>query len=736
MNKQAILNGMSEEEFYKLYPTKEAYMMAKGGMVLPEAFPQQPTQAQFFNFGPHATAPINFYRDGGFSIPEAFPQQPTQSEFFDFGRIPTGPVGFYQGGGYIIDSVDPEERIADYKQRGWTNANMDMINRGYTTPADTINQKWFQHPTNPNNIVGIRIPPPVVHKDSVKKPVYPRRTDYSAGSKGPAYTMEQGGMPCLECGGQHMQNGGEQFGGMVDNDMDYFKSGGSNWIQKATKNMRTDKPCTGSKFGGPSCPPGSRRYNLAKTFRAMAKKQFGGDTAEMFVDDADYGKGITNTFLTAIRNNLGTNLADEAAEEVDMAYAQMGMSMQDYGYNPNMMYNQMYANKADYLKNQGQQAMGNFFDTSMNLESTKNPYMQYDVVPKAQTGAFMNASTNQANVGQGSYSDNSGTHWSDADYRDEYARRNAIPMPNNQSYYPQQGYGQGHSAFPMNYTPGYRWRTQGLDMPIPYNPNNTYLTHFDAKKRFFGPGARRIQMDFRTYGQPGSKGNNFNFNDREWQKSITQENYKKPAKRMSYEAEVEALRQEALLRGQTPAPAFPAPGASAPTQGFPYNTLAPDAYPRTSKQDQLEAFMNKTLPSRSRPVLGENPDEYQEGGDYQDWSVIGKYKQGYDPEAAANWMLAGTAGLTSMFNAKDRMNTEKQMMKNTLADNQFSAMPADMIQNKGRWNWTGMSTGMMDPGNMQVIQQPGYSQVGGEIEMDEDEIEEFLRNGGQIQYID
>ena len=45
-----------------------------------------------------------------------------------------------------------------------------------------------------------------------------------------------------------------------------------NWIQKATKNMRKDKPCTGEKFGSESCPPGSKRYNLAKTFRKMAKE--------------------------------------------------------------------------------------------------------------------------------------------------------------------------------------------------------------------------------------------------------------------------------------------------------------------------------------------------------------------------------------------------------------------------------------------------------------------------------
>lgn len=36
--------------------------------------------------------------------------------------------------------------------------------------------------------------------------------------------------------------------------------------------MRRDKPCTGSKFGSSSCPKGSRRYNLAKTFRKINKK--------------------------------------------------------------------------------------------------------------------------------------------------------------------------------------------------------------------------------------------------------------------------------------------------------------------------------------------------------------------------------------------------------------------------------------------------------------------------------
>jgi len=58
--------------------------------------------------------------------------------------------------------------------------------------------------------------------------------------------------------------------------MQPLKKGGSadkKWIQKATKGMVKTKPCTGKKFGSKSCPPGSRRYNLAKTFKKMGRER-------------------------------------------------------------------------------------------------------------------------------------------------------------------------------------------------------------------------------------------------------------------------------------------------------------------------------------------------------------------------------------------------------------------------------------------------------------------------------
>ena len=46
------------------------------------------------------------------------------------------------------------------------------------------------------------------------------------------------------------------------------------WIQDAEEDIErrgTEGVCNGDKFGGPTCRKGTKRYNLAKTFRKMAK---------------------------------------------------------------------------------------------------------------------------------------------------------------------------------------------------------------------------------------------------------------------------------------------------------------------------------------------------------------------------------------------------------------------------------------------------------------------------------
>jgi hypothetical protein len=59
MTKEEILNGMSEEEFYNLYPTEEAYFMAKGGSLSGAPYNGQPTADEFFSYGAPALGHMN-----------------------------------------------------------------------------------------------------------------------------------------------------------------------------------------------------------------------------------------------------------------------------------------------------------------------------------------------------------------------------------------------------------------------------------------------------------------------------------------------------------------------------------------------------------------------------------------------------------------------------------------------------------------------------------------------------
>ena len=66
------------------------------------------------------------------------------------------------------------------------------------------------------------------------------------------------------------------------------------WIQAASASIKkrgTEGVCTGPKFGGPTCPPGSKRYNLAKVFKGMAKKKKKAATGAMIhAKDSKYIK--------------------------------------------------------------------------------------------------------------------------------------------------------------------------------------------------------------------------------------------------------------------------------------------------------------------------------------------------------------------------------------------------------------------------------------------------------------
>ena len=306
MNAQQMLalGGYSNTEqgikaFYDEYPDEASFhKKMKTGGSSGVAFPQQSTMAK-----------LTSRKKGGSLSGAPYDGQPTAKEFFQQTWIPPGPVGFYEDGG-------------ENPSQGMQNPN---FNTGYALGGQNTNGIAFPQQVPANYFfAGV-----------------PWQNDLGHFAYGGGLPGGSNEMPCLDCGGYMEMGGDNQFGGGVDGAMDYFKKGG-HWIQEATKNMRTDKPCTGSNFGGPDCPPGSKRYNLAKTFRAIAKKNYGGVNNTALDPQGNYTGDMKTRFVDALSQNHAVATADDLAKNFDAMAKKASMGntpIANYGYNMGYNYN-------------------------------------------------------------------------------------------------------------------------------------------------------------------------------------------------------------------------------------------------------------------------------------------------------------------------------------------------------------------------------------------------------------
>lgn len=146
MTKREILKltGLTEKEFYKLYPTKEAYEMKFGGIHSnnkmqdggnPIVYPQQPTEDQFFNYGASYNVGIPYMEYGG-----PYPQQGTADEFFNFGK-PAPSLNFYQTGGNVQDQIiQIIEKFAKINNIAPQNIIDELKNMGQGEQQEAIQQ--------------------------------------------------------------------------------------------------------------------------------------------------------------------------------------------------------------------------------------------------------------------------------------------------------------------------------------------------------------------------------------------------------------------------------------------------------------------------------------------------------------------------------------------------------------------------------------------------------------------
>lgn len=92
----------------------------------------------------------------------------------------------------------------------------------------------------------------------------------------PLQKLAKGGGPSLTYPKQEVDEANimSRIVELVEEELQKTLSEDDDWIQDVDADIErrgTEGVCTGEKFGSESCPPGSRRYNLAKTFRRIAK---------------------------------------------------------------------------------------------------------------------------------------------------------------------------------------------------------------------------------------------------------------------------------------------------------------------------------------------------------------------------------------------------------------------------------------------------------------------------------
>jgi hypothetical protein len=164
------------------------------------------------------------------------------------------------------------------------------------------------------------------------------------------------------------------------------------------------------------------------------------------------------------------------------------------------------------------------------------------------------------------------------------------------------------------------------------------------------------------------------------------------------------------------------------------------------------SFMNTNTPTRDQSndpkqytvdptQIGSHQAENVYQGPEEDVAVDYKVKNSVDPEAIINVTNAGIRGVTGILNRRDAARQEAKMSDNLTADNLYASDPSkdrgDYDTNSGlyrmdemgqKWNSRSKQYG----GN---IYQDGGMVEGDEVFMTDEEIQEFLANGGDLEFI-
>jgi hypothetical protein len=554
----------------------------------------------------------------------------------------------------------------------------------------------------------------------------------------------------------------------------------------------------------------SNLLNLIKAASKKMKKAYGGDTVTQGGNSDNYNQGITSAFLKGIKNNTMNALMNEEQESFSNAVKQMGGYAggydNSYGQGPqlnpqNQAMQGMYQQRVDDLQGNVDQAGQNFMNASSNLAYSFRPQTKINV--KAGVGmqtesadasrnmspeewAWMDeqrkANQNKANYNKYFKSNTQGMNYIPMNYgyktkisknADAKLRELAANPTSNLKKYVDKDTLFGHKTkLVFGSKDLYEDNMKIKSAPDAVNHhNNNKLSDFLNKienkiKSKPNTSAQQGKLSGNSFLKPGVGSGNPALDNAYTPERQTLNLPNSPMMRgptQGVETREEATQGQAPFYAPTHSP-FPLKTANAP--GYAYGGLM-KAQIGTSLDDNMPIKMQPidATAGFSNYVDNQGLNLQQQQGHLKNPETGSMYmgpekkttitqKTGLRPngEAAANWALAGTSGLSSLLEQNQDRSSE-QLADSQIAGRAFLAKPANAM-NQGDYNINSgdfrenqkvpvQFAGNTSPAyGTSLAEYGGYMEKGGESDeeiyeddLSDDEIAELRAQGYDVEYI-
>jgi hypothetical protein len=762
MTKEEILNGMSEQEFYDIYPTQEdwanAQQMKLGGL---SGAPHngQPTANEFFSYGSHYNDSVNVPMGNPFYAAEGgtpYYGGPTRPYAYG-GGLPGGANEYdmpcMNCGGYM-------EEGGDYNSpTNYGSFNVAMKNGGGLPKAQKGKTIYNYTPLSKKDSTNVM--------RQLEKPEFQPGYSYRVSkNRNNVYQTSPSGQENVYNGWQSntakhaalqeyiarqdlaagkVPSQPPVFADTYNQYLGIVKEDGG--VLDASNNMSYPTFEDGGKYN---------LLNLIKAASKKMKKAYGGDTVTQGGNSDNYPQGITQAFKNGIKNNTMNALMNEEQESFSNEIKQMGGYSGGYNQQPqfdrkNQAMQSMYQQRIDdtqaNLKNDSK-----YFGQSMNyLAATANPYTKTTV--KAGVG-LDTGSTTTGSTTPGASRNMSAEEWA---WMDEQRKAKENQAQYNK-YFSSQGT-RGMNYIPMNYNAFNKISKKdvGIMKQLADNPS-TNLKKFSH--RHFGPWSK-TKMTFGYKDQAPFTENKADPIQVNLKNNTTQPSFEEQAAidhplvgpRVDNTSTTDAMQgfipKQILKDSETIPKKYGglskaqygkdhkstnaadgtydnfgnAIGLSSATgnMGLSSNPMtnqgsftpignAPGAAPSNI------AFQGAPQPAFSTPesvgIQQKNTIMKGMGNTEKTATVTQKGRPGFNGEAMANAMIAGTNMASSFLESGQNAKNEKKLGELRLADNAFVSTPGN-AQSRGDYD---PNSGMFRPDDMVPVQFAGYGAYGGSFQ--------------------